>query len=260
MLHAPGREELAVWNDAEAPEPPANLTAALKGACIHRFCETFVTGDDPQVRLRTSFEDVILKRQAELAGRVVDIEHEHAVEDLWPLAENYLKSEVFQRVQSAEKLHGEIAFDNSQSTIHNPQSSGLWSELRFRLRRPLGILTGTIDKLLIVPAKNRDGFDVEIIDFKTNRFRSQATGETNRSQSAAVAVSVTAPTVTGARRTKPVLSQSAQGFFDFESPVETLPRVDSAGDVLAAQADQAIEEQIKTVAHAYQLQMQSYAL
>ena len=260
MLHAPGREELTVWNDAEAPEPPANLTAALKGACIHRFCETFSTGDDPKARLRASFEDVIRQRQAELAGRAFDIDHEQAVKDLWPLAENYLQSQVFQRVQAAEKLHGEVAFDNPQSAIRNPQSSGLWSELRFRLRRPLGILTGTIDKLLIVPAKNGDGFEVEIIDFKTNRFRSPAKGEANRSQSAAVAVSGTTPAVTGARRTKPVLSQSAQGFFDFESPVETLPAVDSADHVLPAQTDHAIEEQIKTVAHAYQLQMQSYAL
>ncbi len=260
MLHAPSREELAVWNDAEAPEPPANLTAALKGACIHRFCETFSTGDDPKARLRTSFEDVIRQRQAELAGRAFDIDHDQAVNDLWPLAENYLKSEVFQRVQSAEKLPGEVAFDDPQSAIRNPQSSGLWSELRFRLRRPLGLLTGTIDKLLIVPAKNGEGFDVEIIDFKTNRFRSQAKGETDRSQSAAMAVSVTAPTLASARRTKSVLSQSAQGFFDFESPIETLPTVDSAGHVPATQTDQAIEEQIKTVAHAYQLQMQSYAL
>src|SRR2546429_7225116 len=114
MLHAPGKEELAVWNDAEAPEPPANLTAALKGACIHRFCETFATGDDPKARLRTSFEDVILKRQAELAGRAFDIDHEQAVKDLWPLAENYLQSEVFQRVQAADKFCGEIL--NPEST------------------------------------------------------------------------------------------------------------------------------------------------
>src|SRR2546426_3639755 len=107
MLHAPGREELAVWNDAEAPEPPANLTAALKGACIHRFCETFSTGDDPKARLRTSFEDVIRQRQAELAGRAFDIDHEQAVKDLWPLAENYLQSEVFERVQAADRFWGE---------------------------------------------------------------------------------------------------------------------------------------------------------
>src|SRR3989442_14304387 len=100
-------------------------------------------------------------------------------------------------------LRGEIAFDHPQSGIRNPQTSGLWSELRFRVRRPLGILTGTIDKLLIIPAKNGDGFEVEIIDFKTNRFRSQARGEINRSQSVAVAAS--APTVTGGRPSKPFL-------------------------------------------------------
>jgi hypothetical protein len=66
--------------------------------------------------------------------------------------------------------------------------------------------------------------------------------------------------VTVGRRAKSVLAKSAQGFFDFESPVETLPALDSAGCVLPAQTDRDIEEQIKTVAHAYQLQMQSYAL
>ena len=43
--------------------------------------------------------------------------------------------------------------------------------MSFRLRRPLGILSGAIDKLLITPAANGKGFDVEIIDFKTNRLR-----------------------------------------------------------------------------------------
>src|SRR5262249_9970219 len=39
ILHAPDDDERAVWNDAEAPEPPANLTATLRGAVIHKFCE-----------------------------------------------------------------------------------------------------------------------------------------------------------------------------------------------------------------------------
>ena len=69
MLRAPGAEERAVWNDAEAPEPPANLTATLKGAVIHRFCETFRAGDDAETRLRMSFDDVVSQRQSELAGR-----------------------------------------------------------------------------------------------------------------------------------------------------------------------------------------------
>jgi ATP-dependent exoDNAse (exonuclease V) beta subunit len=66
MLRTPGKEERAVWNDAEAPEPPANLTATLKGAVIHRFCETFREGDNVKARLTASFEDVLSQRQAEI--------------------------------------------------------------------------------------------------------------------------------------------------------------------------------------------------
>ena len=106
-LRAPGAEELAVWNDAEAPEPPANLTATLKGAVIHRFCETFKEGDDAETRLRASFADVVAQRQAELAGRAFEINPEQAVSDLMPLARNYLASTVLKRVQAAQRLNGE---------------------------------------------------------------------------------------------------------------------------------------------------------
>ena len=41
VLQLPSRDEMAVWNNADAPEPPANLTATLKGAVIHRFCELY---------------------------------------------------------------------------------------------------------------------------------------------------------------------------------------------------------------------------
>ena len=64
VLHAPAPDALAVWNDAEAPEPPANLTATLKGAVIHRFCETFRAGDEPSERLLQSFKDVTAARPA----------------------------------------------------------------------------------------------------------------------------------------------------------------------------------------------------
>jgi hypothetical protein len=173
VLRVAPAEEMAVWNDAEAPEPPANLTATLKGAVIHRFCETFVAGDEPEERLLASFEDVKRQRQAELAGRTFEIKTEEAVRDLMPLARNYLDSDVFKRVTAAHRVSDEIA--NSKFQTPNSKSSfpGLWSELRFRLRRSAGILTGTIDKLLITPAAGGDGVDVEIIDFKTNRFRAQ---------------------------------------------------------------------------------------
>ena len=105
LLRTPGAEELAVWNDAEAPEPPANLTATLKGAVIHRFCETFCEGDNAEVRLRESFEHVRSMRRAQLAGRELGIDDATAVADLLPLAQNYLASEVFQRVQDVARIN-----------------------------------------------------------------------------------------------------------------------------------------------------------
>lgn len=243
MLRAPGAEELAVWNDAEAPEPPANLTATLKGAVIHRFCETFRDGDDAEERLRASFEDVRSQRQAELAGRVFEIDTEQAVSDLMPLAQNYLASDVFRRVTSAQRING--ASEIPQSEIRSPNSEpGLWSELRFRLRRPLGILTGTIDKLLITPSANGEGFDVEIIDFKTNRFRPGA----SRAQTAAVATAIEAlPPAVSSGNT----GSTAQGYFDFES---------AAKDTLSGPRAGSLEDQINSAARDYRLQIQSYAL
>src|SRR3989442_31670 len=104
MLHAHGAEELAVWNDAEAPEPPANLTATLKGAVIHRFCETFCAGDDAAETLRASFDHVVGQRQTELAGRVFEIDRDQAILDLMPLAQNYLASDVFRRVSEMNRI------------------------------------------------------------------------------------------------------------------------------------------------------------
>jgi ATP-dependent exoDNAse (exonuclease V) beta subunit len=256
MLKTPGAEERAVWNDAEAPEPPANLTATLKGAVIHRFCETFVEGDDPETRLRQSFEEVRSKRQAELDGRALEIDPEQAVRDLLPLAHNYLASEVFQRVTAAHRLSCESA--DSKFEFRNPKSSspGLWSELRFRLRRPLGILTGTIDKLLITPAAKGDGFDVEIIDFKTNRFRPQVGAKPKQT-----AAAMTAPKKTTPKLVAETGPKSAQGFFNFETVSEEVPaNVVAAAEAPVVVTDLSMEEQIENVAHDYQLQMQSYAL
>jgi ATP-dependent helicase/nuclease subunit A len=253
MLRAPSAEELAAWNDAEAPEPPANLTATLKGAVIHRFCETFCAGDDPESRLRASFADVVAQRQAELAGRVFEIDPELAVRDLMPLAQNYLASEVFQRVSYAHRLSGESV--SPKSAIRNPRfsspgpSPGPWSELRFRLRRPCGILTGTIDKLLITPATSGDGFDVEIIDFKTNRFRSRRTKQVSQAVTAGVVTSTTVDARTP--RAGESRSSSAQGYFDFEA---------REAAVVADDPKLSLEEEINAAARDYQLQMQAYAL
>jgi ATP-dependent exoDNAse (exonuclease V) beta subunit len=126
----------------------------LKGAVIHRFCERYAAGQNIEESLRESFVEVVHLRQAQLADRLVEIDFEAALKDLLPLAKNYLASDVFKRVEAAPKV------DNS---LHPTGETGLWSEVAFRLRRPLGILYGVIDKLLI-----EDSF-IEIVDFKTNR-------------------------------------------------------------------------------------------
>jgi ATP-dependent helicase/nuclease subunit A len=255
MLKTPGTEERRVWNDAEAPEPPANLTATLKGAVIHRFCETFREGDDAEARLRSSFNDVVAQRLAELAGRPFEIDPDKAVADLMPLAQNYLQSEVFQRVSQASRVNVE----DSDSPIRLPESSpGLWSELRFRLRRPLGILTGTIDKLLITPSVTGEGFDVEIIDFKTNRFRAPSTPEVKQSQTAVAAAT---SAVAGLKEVK---QKTGQALFDFdaveESTTSDSPATAAVAKVGSAPSIMAIMAQAETIARDYQLQMQSYAL
>ena len=161
VLQLPSRDELAVWNNADAPEPPANLTATLKGAVIHRFCEIYTVDQGVEECLRSSFDEVVRVRQAQLADRLIEIEPEAALKDLLPLAKNYLASDVFKRVESVPK----VSKDESPRPV---AETGLWSEVSFRLRRPLGVLHGVIDKLLI--RRSTDGaVAVEIIDFKTNR-------------------------------------------------------------------------------------------
>jgi ATP-dependent helicase/nuclease subunit A len=237
VLHAPAPDAIAVWNDAEAPEPPANLTATLKGAVVHRFCETFVTGDEPSERLLRSFKDVTAARQAELAERWLEIDEDKAIKDLLPLALNYLSSPVFERVEAARRASAGLAVGMPAGV------EGLWSELSFRLRRPLGVLTGAIDKLLVT--RSGQCLDIEIIDFKTNRLpRPQAAPRTEDAGAT--------------RRQKPKSAsvvEVGQIAFDFSAPVP--------GPVLTVAPDHETESTVEAIARVaadYQLQMQAYAL
>lgn len=274
VLRVPSADELAVWNNAEAPEPPANLNATLKGAVIHRFCETYSPGDVPEERLRQSFADVIRSRQAQLADRLEDINTAEALKELWPLAQNYLSSQVFQRVEQTRKMSG-------AAPLRLPAAeAGLWSELSFRLRRPLGMLTGTIDKLLISPAAGGQGFDIEIIDFKTNRIRTAGANpdsttrresdasntsqgvRTSRPQSVAAAPALDANATKRARRPR---SQFEVGAQQFELDFAETPTPEKAGgktddNVLVESDARTLADQIRLVASDYQLQMQAYAL
>jgi ATP-dependent exoDNAse (exonuclease V) beta subunit len=268
VLHAPAPDALAVWNDAEAPEPPANLTATLKGAVIHRFCEMYTTGDSPEELLRRSFAEVVRSRQAELADRLLEINAEEAIAELLPLAQNYLSSAVFERVERARALSEppESAGGNlERSRIRFPPASrveiGLWSELAFRLRRPLGILSGAVDKLLITPAAHGKGFDVEIIDFKTNRLRSHLPAasdspaslgpQASRPQGVEVETNLSVARDVRARRPGSQYKVEQIAFeFDAREP--------TTRDLVVAESS--IEDQVRIAASDYQLQMQAYAL
>jgi RecB family exonuclease len=224
VLQLPAADQMAVWNNAEAPEPPANLTATLKGAVIHRFCERYTPEQGVEECLRASFDEVVRLRQAQLSDRFVEIDHDAAIRAMLPLAKNYLASDVFKRVEAAPKI----------AEHYSPRpagADGLWSELSFRLRRRLGVLNGIIDKLLIT--HSAAGAVIEIIDFKTNRIVYDKS-ETPREPPAP---RIRAP-------------KDGQFAFDFEDSPPPKP----------VNRHPSLEEALKTAAEDYQLQMQAYAL
>ena len=211
---------------------------------IHRFCETFSRGENVEAVLRRSFDEVVRRRRAEIADRLVEIESDAAIAELLPLAQNYLASGVFERIERARSLLSEPS-----TSADGPNSgAGLWSELGFRLRRPLGILSGAIDKLLITTAANGKGFDIEIIDFKTNRLRGGAR-EGGRDARAPSEEVESLPEQASRRRSQNKIEQFA---FDFKVPQEKPTTI--------ASAEFSLDDQVRIAASDYQLQMQAYAL
>ena len=182
-----------------------------------------------------------------------------------------LSSQVFQRVDQAEK-------NTRRRALRCPAPKLVWSELSFRLRRPQGILTGTIDKLLISPIAG-GGFEIEIIDFKTNRI-----GITNANQDLAVRAEENILPATGAqalpskdsapairldsgaskrtRRPRSQFESGAQQFLlNFSETVSVAEKSAVANESeVSKRAATTIEEQVAFVASDYQLQMQAYAL
>jgi ATP-dependent helicase/nuclease subunit A len=251
VLQLPSAEELAVWNNAEAPEPPANLTATLKGAVIHHFCERYSIDQKPEDCLRGSFEEIVRLRQAELADRLVEIDAEAAIKNLMPLAENYLASDVFVRVEAARKT-------SDGSTARPVGEAGLWSELSFRLRRPLGVLSGTIDKLLI-SSSPAGALEVEIIDFKTNRIARASASTSSLGPQASRLPDAANEQVTSIHHHsgKSLTGQSrpsiTQGQFAFEFDASPTP-------VAVIGPEPSMDNALFLAAQDYQLQMQAYAL
>jgi len=182
---------------------------------------------------------------------------------LLPFAQNYISSEVFQRIERARAAAGDVA------TGVPTTGPGLWSELNFRLRRPLGILTGTIDKLMVSPSRSGKGFDIEIIDFKTNRIRDPLSAQANASISSPGPQASRLPSGEAAMalnakargQSKRLRSQhsAAQFTLDFSEPASPDTRQVESADIPAS-AIPSLVEQVRRVASDYQLQMQAYAL
>ena len=171
ILHAPSAGELDAWNSAEAAEPPANITATLRGAVVHRFCETYESGLDVKDCLAASFDYVVASRPATIGERITLDQREIAIAEMRPLVDSYLTSDVFKRVEAARAA----GISTAESRVYNEQN--------FVLRRPLGSLSGTIDKMVITPGTQADSVNIEIIDFKTDRFPKRQSAKSKKRKS-----------------------------------------------------------------------------
>ena len=211
ILQTPSLEELDAWNSAEAPEPPANLTATIRGAVVHRFCEIYETGMDVVECLALSFRSVLAMRSADLNEPIDEIKSDEAIRDLLPLANNYLNSDVFRRIETA------------RSAAETETGGGLFSERQFVLRRAPGSLSGTIDKMIVTPLPESSGVNVEIIDFKTDRFPKRK------------------PLAAGRKKKR----DASTALFDVGSPTKK---------------EVSVQDQVVEATFDYQLQMQAYAL
>src|SRR5438132_204171 len=177
------------------------------------------------------------------------IDPEKAVHDLLPLARNYVGSKVRQRIEAARAVTQHSALSTQHSALKTQHSAlstqhfrfGVFSEQRFRLRRPLGILSGTIDKMLVCPTAEGERFSVEIIDFKTNRFRGR------RLESTADAADSMDRGRRLARHKKQVVDQAQMnlGFVDLEHD--------------STDRDLLIQAEVEAAAADYKAQMQAYA-
>ena len=164
-----------------------------------------------------------------------------------PLGKNYLSSGVFERIDRARAVLSKPVLGRG------PQGeAGLWSELGFRLRRPLGILSGAIDKLLITPTADRSGFEVEIIDFKTNRLSRSGSRSSLGPRATRPPVFEVTPLGSASEKGRPRSHDGVEQFaFDFSAPAEKLR---------AATPDSSVDERVAIAARDYQLQMQAYTL
>ena len=157
-----GGSAAAADRDASEVTRPGSLPASLRGIVIHRFCETYAPGDDLDTRLRASLADVRAARGDAFAEVFDAIGEAAALDEIRPLARNYVESPMRLRVEERLAAGGELV-DGRHEFVR--------SELPFTLRVAEGYVHGTIDKVLLTPlALGR--MRATIVDFKTGAVRS----------------------------------------------------------------------------------------
>jgi ATP-dependent helicase/nuclease subunit A len=158
LLRLPVAPDAAGSRDlSERPEGGAILPAGLRGVVIHRFCETYVDGDDLEIQLRRALDDVRAARGDAYADVFTSLDPEAACRALLRYARHYVASPMRRRVD--ERLAAGVRLPDGQHEF-------VRSELPFTLRVAEGYVHGTIDKLLLTPLPS-GRVRATIVDFKT---------------------------------------------------------------------------------------------
>jgi ATP-dependent exoDNAse (exonuclease V) beta subunit len=157
LLRLPGSGTAVSRDAAERPDHESRMPASLRGLVIHRFCETYVEGDELDARLGRAFDDVRATRGDAYADVFATLDRDAACRSLRRLARNYVASGMRMRVE--ERLAAGTRLPDGQHEF-------VRSEVAFTLRVPEAYVHGTIDKLLLTPLPS-GRVRVSIVDFKT---------------------------------------------------------------------------------------------
>ena len=158
LLRLPAGDAATASRDAgEAAERGRRLPASVRGLVIHRFCETLLPGEGIEARLRQSLRDVRTRRGDAFADLFAALDEEAALDEVEPLARNYVASRMRLRVD--ERLAaGHRLPDGGHELVR--------SELPFTLRVAGGLVFGVIDKVLLTPLPTGRTRAL-VVDFKT---------------------------------------------------------------------------------------------
>jgi ATP-dependent helicase/nuclease subunit A len=146
-------------NAAEGASRGDALTPTFRGLVIHRFCETYIPGEDLRERLRRSLNEVRSARGDEFNDLIAATSEEAALDRLEPFARNYAESRMRLRVE--ERLR-------AGEWLPNGQHEYVRSEVPFALRTRHGFVAGAIDKVLLTRLPS-GRLRAHIVDFKTGR-------------------------------------------------------------------------------------------